>query len=715
MSRSIEIIELDDGIIQLLLDNPNGSSNLMNRAFTEDLVETVKELSQREFKGLIISSAKSTFFAGGDLTELIHVSKDTAQETFDNIQELKGALRWIETCGRPVVACINGAALGGGWELALHCHHRIALGNSIPLGLPEVSLGLLPGGGGVIRMSRLLGLQGALPYLVQGKQFKSAEAAKLGLVHNLVDTPEQLIEEAMSWIKSQQLPVAQPFDEAGYRVPGGLPSSSAVAQLLPIAPAMIRSQTHGVLPAPEAILSVMVEGLQVDVETADRIESRYFVGLASGQVSKNMINTFWFELNAIKAGASRPPEVAKTQFKKVGVLGAGMMGAAIAYTLAYKGIQVVLKDVSEDVALKGKSYGEKRLAKRVEGGRMSAIAMNEILDRITATGDANDLKGCELVIEAVPEDRELKARVTQEALAALGNNAIFASNTSTLPISGLATASNRPDQFIGLHFFSPADKMPLVEIIRGDKTSDDTLAKSYDLVQQIGKTPIVVRDSRGFFTSRVFGTYTNEGMKLLAEGVPAAMIENAAYEAGFPIGPLAVLDEVSLNLVDKVRSQTIKDLKAVGESYQRNSGDDVVDRMLSVGRGGRLAGKGFYDYDTETKSKHIAAEVDQLFETEVDYPFEDVKRRLLYRQVIESIKTLDEGVVSSVRDANIGSIMGIGFPAWTGGVLQFINSEGLRQFSERAGVLRERYGDDFQVPESLIHRIIKGEEYHDET
>ena len=688
-----------DNIVHLILDKPNASANLMDQEFTDSLVSAVAKLEHDDFAGVIFRSNKSTFFAGGNLDDLYKTTKETAHILYNMVDSLKVAMRKIETCGKPVVACINGAALGGGWELALAAHYRVSLSKGVKLGLPEVTLGLLPGGGGVIRMSRLLGLQAALPYLTEGKQFKPEQGQKLGLINEVVETPEELLNAAVAWIKANPKS-QQPYDVKGYKVPGGTPNHPALAKMLPIAPAMMRAQTKGTMPAPEAILSVMVEGLQVDIDSAMRIETRYFVELAAGQVSKNMIGTFWYQLNEIKAGAARPDGYASHKVSKVGVLGAGMMGAGIAYVSACKGIEVVLKDVSTENAEKGKDYSRKILDKKVSKKRLTTEQRDATLDRILATENAEDLKGCDLIIEAVFEDRGLKAKVTQEAEAQIEASAVFASNTSTLPITGLAEASQRPANFIGLHFFSPVDKMPLVEIICGEKTADETLAKAYDYVLQIGKTPIVVNDSRGFFTSRVFGTFANEGMAMLGEGIAPAAIENAAFLAGFPVGPLAVTDEVSMNLVEKIRNQTIKDLQSEGQEYIAHPADAVVDRMLEASRPGKLAGAGFYDYPASGK-KHLWSGLKETFGGEAAFDLQELKERLLYIQAIETVRCMEEKVLTSVRDANIGSIMGIGSPVWTGGILQYINQIGLPEFIARAEYFAENVGERFAVPQLL--------------
>jgi len=697
---SVKYEKDQDKIVHLILDKPNASANLMDSEFTDSLVAAVEKLGEDDWAGVLFRSEKSTFFAGGSLDDLHATTKENAHLLYEMVNKLKLVMRELETSGKPVVACINGAALGGGWELALACHHRIALNKGVTLGLPEVTLGLLPGGGGVIRMSRLLGLQAALPYLTEGKQFKPEQGQKLGLIDEVVETKDQLVNAAISWIKANPK-VQQPYDVKGYKVPGGKPSNPALAKMLPIAPAMMRVQTKGTMPAPESILSVMVEGLQVDIDSAMRIETRYFVELVCSQVAKNMIGTLWFQLNEIKVGASRPDNIEKSKVQKVGVLGAGMMGAGIAFSSASKGIDVVLKDVSLENAEKGKAYSQTLLDKKVKKKRLSAEKRDAVLNSIQASADAEDLKGCDLIIEAVFEDRGLKAKVTKEAEAQLESSAVFATNTSTLPITGLAEASERPANFVGLHFFSPVDKMPLVEIICGEQTSDETLAKAYDYVLQIGKTPIVVNDSRGFFTSRVFGTFANEGIAMLGEGMPAAAIENAAFLAGYPVGPLAVTDEVSLTLVEKIRNQTIKDLQAEGGTYPIHPSDSIVDRMLEADRSGKLSGAGFYDYPKGAK-KHLWSGLKEMFENaETPYSLEEIKDRLLYIQAIETVRCVEEKVLTSVRDANIGSIMGIGYPIWTGGILQFINQTGLTEFIKRADELTEQCGERFSVPKLL--------------
>lgn len=706
---AIQYLKNDDGIIILTLDSPNQSANTMNADFRVALENIVSKLkSETSITGIIFRSAKKTFFAGGDLDELIQARLEDATPFFEMIQKMKAEFRYIETLGVPVVAALNGTALGGGWEIALGCHARIALNDpKTKFGLPEVTLGLLPGGGGIVRMVRLLGLQNAFPFLMEGKQFGVDKAKSLGLIQDIAETPEELMDKAIAWVKEHPKS-QQPFDVKGYKIPGGDPKIPAVAQMLAIAPAMLRDKTKGCYPAPEAIMAAAVEGAQVDVDTALTIESRYFTYLATGQVSKNMIGTFWHGMNAIKAGASRPKDIAKWQASKVGVLGAGMMGVGIAYSTAIKGVPVVLKDVSVENAEKGKAYSQKLLDKKVSQGRMTAEKCDQILSLITATASAEDLKGCDLIIEAVFENQELKAKVTQEAEAFLVEGGVMASNTSTLPITGLANASKDQANFIGLHFFSPVDKMQLVEIIKGKNTSAETLAKAYDYVQQIGKIPIVVNDSRGFFTSRVFGTFVQEGLRLLHEGVHPARIEMAALKAGMPVGPLAIQDEVALTLSEHVANETRKALQAEGKDLPRSGADDVIQTMIhTFDRKGKAAGAGFYDYPEG--GKKLLWEGLNHWKKDVDISEQEMIDRFLFVQSLDTLRCYEENVLESVIDANIGSIFGIGFAPWTGGAIQFLNQYGLDQAVQRANELEAKYGERFKAPQRLVESVPSGQ------
>lgn len=696
-------------ILTLTIDMPGQSANTMNSDFRAALSETVSRVQQdlANISGIILTSGKRTFFAGGDLNELYSVTPDQAGEFEDMVNNLKRQMRILETCGKPMVAAINGSALGGGLELCLACHHRIVLDDeAIQLGLPEVTLGLLPGGGGTQRLPRMIGLEAAFPYLMEGKKANPQAALKAGIVDAIASGTDDMLQQAHAYIAANPK-VAQPWDKKGFKVPGGGPQHPAMAQKLAIAPAILRQKTRGCYPAPEAILSAAVEGVQVDYDNGEKIETRYFAELVTGQVAKNMTGTFWFQLNAIKAGESRPKGVEPAKFSKVGILGAGMMGAGIAYSTASRGLSVVLKDVSTEGAEKGKSYSRKLLDKKVSRGRMTAEAQEEMLARITPTASAEDLAGCDLVIEAVFEDSALKAKVTEEAESQLMEGGIFASNTSTIPITQLAKASARPEQFIGLHFFSPVDKMQLVEIIVGEKTSDDTLARAFDYVQQIGKIPIVVNDSRGFFTSRVFGTFVNEGVAMVREGIHPASVENAGLLSGMPVGPLAVCDEVSLTLIQHVRNQSRKDIEAAGQDWQGHPAESLIDAMVNQhDRKGKAAGGGFYDYPASGK-KHLWPGLAELFtqpEAAQAADLQTLKDRLLFIQSIETVRCLEEGVLRTVEDANVGSIFGIGFAPWTGGAIQYINQYGVRQFAERAQTLADQFGERFTPPSLLLKR-----------
>jgi len=694
-----------ENVVTLTFDAPDSPVNTMTEAWQAAFTDAVARLAREKAstKGVILASAKKTFFAGAELKDVLKRGPNDGPAVFRWIEAAKKQFRALETLGIPVVAALEGTALGGGWEIALSAHCRLVLDDaSIQLGLPEATLGLLPGAGGVTKTTRLLGLQAAFPYLVEGRTMRPQDAAKLGLVQGLAANRDDLFRMAREWIKANPAPV-QPWDDPKYRMPGGGPSTPAISQMLAMAPAMLVEKTRGLYPAPKAIMSAMVEGAYVDFDTALRIESRYLARLAVGPVAKNLISLF-FNRTAIKSGASRPKDIPKWKATKVGILGAGMMGGGIAYANAVRGVPVVLKDVSLEAAEKGRSYTEKVLTRRKK-------PFEKEISLIKATADYKDLQGCDLIIEAVFEKRDLKAQVTKEAEPMLAANGFFASNTSTLPISGLAKAAAHPEKFIGLHFFSPVDRMELVEIIKGEKTSAETLARAYDYVLQIGKTPIVVNDSRGFFTSRTFGTFVQEGTAMLAEGIPAAAIENAARQAGMPVGPLEVIDQTSMSLSVHVMEQTLADLKAEGKPLPpEHPGQQVIVKMVKeLNRPGRAAGGGFYDYPEDGK-KTLWPELAKIFgKPGVPWDLEEMKDRILYRQAIETARCLEEGVLTTVHDANIGSIYGIGFPAWTGGAAQYINSVGVAAFVARADELAKKYGARFAPPKLLRDKAAKNE------
>ncbi|SNV10362.1 3-hydroxyacyl-CoA dehydrogenase [Rhodococcus rhodochrous] len=701
-----------DGIVVLTLDDPNQGANTMNELYKASMKATVDRLyeEQDSITGVVITSAKKTFFAGGDLRNIIEIGPEDAQAAFDEVQGIKADLRRLETLGKPVVAAINGAALGGGLEIALATHHRIAADvKGVQIGLPEASLGLLPGGGGITRTVRLLGIQTALlSVLLQGNKYNAVKAKEIGLIHDVVGSVEELVPAAKEWIKANPEGGVQPWDVKGYKIPGGTPASPALAANLPAFPANLRKQIKGApMPAPRAIMAAAVEGSQVDFDNASTIESRYFVELATGQVAKNMIQAFFFDMQSINSGASRPKDVPKREIKKVGVLGAGMMGAGIAYVSAKAGFDVVLKDVTLEAAERGKNYSEKIEAKALSRGKTTEEKSKALLDRIKPTADAADFAGVDFVIEAVFENTELKHKVFQEIEDIVDPDALLGSNTSTLPITGLATGVKRPEDFIGIHFFSPVDKMPLVEIIKGEKTSDEALARVFDYTLAIRKTPIVVNDSRGFFTSRVIGTFVNEAIAMLGEGIEPATIEQAGSQAGYPAPPLQLTDELNMKLMQKIAKETEEAAKQgdtkLGAS--RHPALDVVDWMIEQGRPGRLEKAGFYEYDENGKRQGIWQGVRDHYKTEatLDVPLQDLIDRMLFAEAIETQKCFDEGVLETTADANIGSIFGIGFPAWTGGVAQYIVGYpgGKEGFVKRAEELAAKYGERFNPPASL--------------
>ncbi len=711
-----------DGIVVLTLDDPTSSANTMNELYKESMAAAVDRLASEidDVTGVVVASAKKTFFAGGNLNKMVEAGPDDAAEIFATAEEIKAQLRRLETIGKPVVAAINGAALGGGLEITLACHHRIAVDDRYDLGLPEVSLGLLPGGGGVTRTVRMLGLSDALMgLLLTGTKLKPAQAKEKGLVDELVSSRDELVPAAKAWILAHQddaEAATQPWDRPGYRMPGGTPSSPKLAAFLPAFPANLRKQVKGAdYPAPKAILSAAVEGAQVDFDTASRIESRYLTNLIVGQNSKNMIQAFFFDLQAINSGALRPEGVPKFQATKLGVLGAGMMGAGIAYSAARSGIEVVLKDVSAESAEKGKGYSVKLLDKAVDRGKMTREKADEVLARITPTGDPADLAGCDLVIEAVFEDPSLKNKVFGEILDVVDSDALLCSNTSTLPITELAEAVGpRAESFIGLHFFSPVDKMPLVEIIKGAKTSDATVARAVDVVQQIKKTPIVVNDSRGFYTSRVIGTQINEGLAMLGEGVRPMSIERAALQAGYPVGPLQISDELNMELMVKIRNATKAAVERGGGSYAPHPAEKVIETMIEVGRPSKLKGAGFYEYDESGKRLGLwkgLADTFPVADEQADLA--ELEDRFLFIEALETAKCFEEGVIESAAAANIGSIMGIGYPPNTGGAVQFMQGYegGLSGFVARARELAAKFGERFEPPAILVEKAEKGEKF----
>ncbi|AOK29884.1 MULTISPECIES: 3-hydroxyacyl-CoA dehydrogenase NAD-binding domain-containing protein [Burkholderia] len=700
--------ELDhDGILTVTIDLPGRSMNVLDDAFAGAFAAVLARIeADQAVNGAVITSGKADFIAGADIDRLYAI--DTPQQAMQLADDYKALLRRIEKSGKPVVAALNGTALGGGYELALACHHRIAIDDAkLQVGLPEVKLGLLPGGGGTQRLPRLIGIQRALLLLLEGKTLRAEKALAEGLIDALAANRDELLASAKAWARANPKPV-QPWDRKDFRIPGGDSKHPGIVQVFSIAPAIASAKTQRLYPAATDILSCVFEGCLLDIDSGLRVESRYFAHAATSQVCRNMIGTFWYQLNALKKGASRPAGVPASRVGKLGVLGAGMMGAGIAYAAAKAGIDVVLKDVSKEAAEKGRDYSAQLLDEAIAKRRSTPQKKEALLARIHPSADAADLAGCDLIIEAVFEDRDLKARVTQEAEAVMAPDGVFASNTSTLPITGLAEASSRAERFVGIHFFSPVDKMPLVEIIRGAKTSPETIARAFDFVLQIGKTPIVVNDGRGFYTSRVFSRYIAEGARLVAEGQNPRRVDMAAVKAGMPVGPLTVLDEVSLTLPLAIMTQTQKDL---GDAYQPSGAEDTLRTLVELGRTGKKDGRGIYDYGAG--GKRVWPELSRHFAPQAPLDEHEIAERVLFAQALEAVRAFDEQIVTNVADANIGSVFALGFCPQHGGVLQYINAYGVKAFVARAQALAQRYGERFAPPASLLDMAERGAVFAD--
>jgi 3-hydroxyacyl-CoA dehydrogenase/enoyl-CoA hydratase/3-hydroxybutyryl-CoA epimerase len=709
--------EIDsDGIAIATIDVTDKPMNVITAEFMDDIAEVATMIQDDDkIKGAVVTSGKSSFMAGADLKDIVanFDQRTDAAEVYAWCRKLQQAYRKLETCGKPVAAAINGTALGGGLELALACHYRV-VGNhpKTKLGQPEVQIGLIPGAGGTQRLLRLMGIESALRMTTEGKHFSPEKALELGFVNEVVE-PGNEITAAKAWVMQTEETQA-PWDKKGFKVPGGagLLNPRAIKTQM-IGTALLQKMTNHNYPAPIAIMSAIYEGSVLPIDTALDVESKYFTKMLMDPVSRNMIRTLFINKGAADKLVRRPEGPPTRPVTKLGILGAGMMGAGIAYVSAYAGMQVVLLDRSDADAEKGKDYSRKLFQKRIDRGRMDADEAADILERIHTTTEYSDLEGCELIIEAVFEDRKIKADVTAKTEAVIADDAIFASNTSTLPITDLAVATKRPEQFIGIHFFSPVDKMPLVEVILGKKTNDVAIAQALDYIRQIRKTPIVVNDSRGFYTSRVFGTYSKEGITMLAEGVNPALIENVAKHAGMAVGPLAVTDEVSLELSYHVLEQT---KNALGSDYLPSVADDVITKFVKeLDRPGKKSGKGFYDYP-EGEKKHLWPGLSEHYPLAEQQPTPDeVRKRLLYIQAIETVRCMDEGVVTHPADGDIGSIFGWGFPAYTGGTISFIETEGLATFVAEADRLAATHGERFSVPDSLRSMAEKGETFYEQA
>lgn len=713
MSNSIQYNLDADGIVTLLLDLPGKSMNVMCDELNQELAAHIGKIAADDaVTGVVIGSGKSAFVAGADITELVTAYDRgiTGEQGYEWSFGLTSIYRRLETCGKPVAVAINGLALGGGLELCLACHYRVMTDNpKAVLGFPEVSIGLLPGAGGSQRLPRLIGIEKSLAVILQGKKYDPQEALEAGLVHEVAPTDE-LIDRAKAWLRTSPEPVS-PWDVKGFKVPGGAGANNPKnAQTFMVGTSLVSGTTQHKYPAPIAALSAIYEGCIVPFDQGLDIESQYFGQLMSGVVARNMMRSLFMNKGAADKLMHRPKGIEKFKVNKLGVLGAGMMGAGIAYVSARAGINVVLLDANIEGAQNGKAYSKGLLDKAIGRGRSTQAKADALLALIQPTTEYADLEGCDLIIEAVFENRDIKADVTAKAEAVIAQTAIFASNTSTLPITGLAKASKRPESFIGLHFFSPVDKMPLVELIVGEKSSDEAIARGLDYIQQIRKTPIVVNDSPGFYTSRVFSTSTNEGITMLSEGINPALIENAAKMAGYPVGPLAVIDEVTLELGYKISMQAAADQ---GESYQHGSGFHVIRKMVEeLDRKGKRFGKGFYEYP-EGEKKYLWPGLEDLYPLKDDQPpVEEVMNRLLYIQSLETARCFEEGVLEHPLDADIGSIFGWGFPPWSGGTLSFIDTVGIAHFVSECDRMAASYGPRFAASDWLRARAESGASFY---
>ncbi len=708
-----------DDIVTITMDLP-GPVNAMGKQFDAAFQATMAALeAETSLTGIVFASAKKTFVVGADLDMIISLQPGDEAGFFDFVERHKRYFRRLEQLPVPVVAAINGAAMGGGFECCLACNHRIAWDDkSVQIALPEVKFGLLPGAGGVVRLTHMLGFEKALamPYLLRGKQVPPAQALADGLIHQTVEDLDELVPRARAWIlenKDNPEAATQPWDRKGYKIPGGDINHPRVAPLVIAAPQGLLKETRGLIPAAERILEIMVEAITTDIDTALLVETRKFLTLLTSPVARNMLTAFFFNLHAVKGGISRPEGVPATRVTKVGIIGAGMMGQGIAYVSAKADCRVVLKDISMAAAAKGKGYSAMLMDKAIRRGRADEAKKQALLGLIKTTDKDADLAGCDLIVEAVFEDIDLKNRVLQSAEAQLAEGGTWGSNTSTLPITRLAESSANPGNFIGLHFASPVDKMPAVEIICGEKTSAETLAKAFDYVTRIGKVPIVVNDGVGFYTSRVIIGQLKEGAQMVAEGVHPLRIDNLAKALGMPVGPLTLYDEVSLKTTNQIR-ETQLEMGLVKEEDDPRPEATALLRSLENehGRGGRHYNGGFYEY-----SEHGKQIWPQLLETcykpeaNAAISDQDIKDRLLFSNVIPALECLQEGILRSVAEGNIGSIMVTGAPAWTGGYLQFVNTYGLQRFITRCDELAARYGDRFKAPAVVAEKLAAGETF----
>ena len=712
MNNTIQYAVDQDGIALLTIDLPGMPMNVLTPELMEDLSTlTEKAAADDAVKGIVLTSGKKAFIAGADIKDMVSAYDRgiSHQEAAEFSYQLNATLRKMETCGKPIAVAINGLALGGGLEVCLAGHYRVLANDTgAVLGFPEVNIGLLPGAGGTQRTPRLIGFRNAATMILLCKNQKPEQALKMGLVHELAPAAE-VVERARQWVLEKGDP-EQPWDKKGFKIPYGGLASPGTAQTFMVGNALLAKNTKHNYPAPISAQSAIFEGCATSFDAGLKIESQYFGALLAGPVARNMMRSLFVNKGKADKLARRPEGIEKSRVKKLGILGAGMMGAGIAYVSAKAGIEVVLLDTSQEAADRGKGYSEGLLKKAIERGYSSEEKAAALLGLITATTSYHDLQGCDLIIEAVFESVEIKANVTAKTEAVVPETCIFASNTSTLPITGLAKASQRPEQFIGLHFFSPVDKMPLVEIILGEKTNDEAIARSLDYIQQIRKTPIVVNDSRGFYTSRVFSTFTAEGITMLAEGIKPALIENAGKMAGMPVGPLAVTDEVTLELAHKIGKETAA---ALGLDFPADHSQEAIQKMVEVlDRKGKRFGKGFYDYPEDAK-KHLWPGLAEHFPVREDQPeVGELKKRLLAIQALETARCFEEGVITHAEDGDIGSIFGWGFPPYTGGTLSYIDTMGVREFVAECDRMAKAYGERFEVSSWLRERAVKNQPFY---
>ncbi|VAW13451.1 Enoyl-CoA hydratase [isoleucine degradation] / 3-hydroxyacyl-CoA dehydrogenase / 3-hydroxybutyryl-CoA epimerase [hydrothermal vent metagenome] len=710
-----------DGIATIIWDMPGKTTNLIDESAMDDLDAIAERLAtDAGIRGAILTSAKEGFCGGADISMLTGLNllvseagrdPEAVEKLYNGVSRLSRVIRKIETCGKPVVAALPGTAVGGGYEIALGCHHRIAA--KVPrarYGLPEGKIGLLPGAGGTQRLARLLGASEALQLMLKGTIPKMSGALGARLIDKVVPKG-RLLAEARKWILANP-GAAAPWDIKGFRIPGGPPYSKSGMMTFAAANAIYRRETYDNYPGLRALMKAVYDGLLVDIDTALRIEARLFAHVLMTPEARNMMRTLFFSMRELGRGARRPAGVKTKKLRKIGIIGAGLMGAGIAHVTAAAGLRAVLLDRDLEAAEKGKAHTAKAITKRIAQGRATSKEREAVLARIHASDTYADLRGCDLVIEAVFENRDIKTEVSARAEAVLGRGTIYASNTSTLPITSLAATSKRPENFVGIHFFSPVERMMLVEIIIGEQTGDTALATALDFVSAIGKTPIVVQDSRGFYTSRVVGTYISEGHAMLMEGVPAAMIENLGRIAGMPMGPLALNDEVAIDLALKITRATKADL---GPAYPGAPGDALLEAMVEThGRLGHKNRKGFYDYPKigkKTLWPGLAKLLPPVKPPE-DFDAEEIKQRLLVIQALETARCFEDGILTDVRDADVGGILGFGFAPFSGGPLSYIDMVGTGDFVARCKALETKFGPRFKPSALLIEMAARGESFY---